>query len=663
MLKSVFAALMIVVMIPLCVQADKISDILAEADSWIISDTSKMMTFIDSCNQVTDENLRSSKHWNDVSEKLSFLLGIDYVGSAQIDNTGRVYFMMRLTGEIGHLFYVDKPMGWPIQLSPNNWLAEGYTIWSYDVHPSGDYVLVSAMKYGNERHDIWKFNRDGSFVPLLVNSQIRYSNIVYKNKDEFFLGIDDQENQYFCKYTISTGALDTLYQDSEWAGIYDYEDGTLLCGRYFSFSENQLFTLDENSLKAKDLTERGNFDTAYLTKDGRVVSTTNVKSKTDEFMKLVVFDLNKPKKMKVVYDPKMENAGYEFIKSKNIVIMTLNKDGYSELVGLDLDGNKVDVPSIPVGVLSGGGPYDDNGSTNEVGDFVYGFSSPNLQPTIFHFKIGENKIIPVATVSTFGFDFSNVKVEVVRYPSLDGEMIPALLYAPGDLVKNGKNPAIVQYHGGPAQQWRPYFQRNLAFALSQGLVVMRPNVRGSSGYGPAWEEADNQEGRFASLGDAEAALDWLVDEGYSNYNQIGIEGASYGGYTVNYLAANAPEKFACVISEVGPSDHDYGQSHGDVGGRNIWENEFAATGSDLSHKLSPVFKADKVKRPMIIKAGHNDPRVFAGDPRRFAYLLGMLGAEVFYLEDVETGHGATTKEKLITDLTRNYVFMMEHIVK
>jgi len=643
--------------------AGQIEDILAEADTWIISDTARIMSYVDSCTQVVNNKLEQSKFWADTYRDLSFLLGIDYAGSAQIDNTGRIYFTMRITGETAHLFYIDEPMSWPKQLSPNNWPAEGYSIWGYEPHPSGDYVLVLAMKYGSERHDIWKFNRDGTFEPLLVDPNVRYSNTIFKNKDEFFLSIDDQQNQYFCKYTISSGKLDTLYQDAEWAGIADYEDGKLLCGRYFSFSESQLFILDEKTLKTTDVTDKGSFGEVVFTGDGRIILTTDKKSKKDEFNKLVVIDINKPKKMTVIYDPKMENSGFEYIKKSKTVIMTLNKDGYSELVAFDLSGNPVSVPTIPVGVLSGGGPYDENGSTNDLGDFVYGFSSPNIPPSIFYFKLGEKKITQLATVSTFGFDFSKVKVEVIRYPSKDGVMIPALLYTPMDVKKNGDNPALVDFHGGPPAQWRPYFQRNLAFALAKGFIVVRPNVRGSEGYGPAWEKADNQKKRYDALGDAEAALDYLVNEGYSSYNKIGIWGGSYGGYTVNWLAVNAPEKFACAISQVGTADYDYSATHGDLGGQKIWEEEFGKIGSKMVHDLSPIFKAEKLDRPILLTAGFYDPRVFPGDPRRFGYLLAKLGKEVYYLEDTKSGHGATTKESIINEYTQYYSFFMEHLMK
>lgn len=193
--------------------------------------------------------------------------------------------------------------------------------------------------------------------------------------------------------------------------------------------------------------------------------------------------------------------------------------------------------------------------------------------------------------------------------------------------------------------------------------MMFPNVRGSSGYGPAWEEADNLEGRFTALEDAVAAIDYLINEKWSNPDKIAIWGASYGGYTVNYLAVNYPNKFACVVSEVGVADVDYSTTHGDVTFSAGWEKEMGPVGSELTQKLSPIYYSQNVSRPILVTAGFHDPRVFPGDPRRFSWVLNELGKDVLYYEQVKSGHGGAQKSLLIEDFTRSYVFMLKHLLK
>jgi len=302
-------------------------------------------------------------------------------------------------------------------------------------------------------------------------------------------------------------------------------------------------------------------------------------------------------------------------------------------------------------------------SGNDGGDIIYSFSSPRTPPNAFTFRIGENTVDQVTSVATFGFDFTRVNVEVIRYKSSDGLDIPALLYTPANAKKDGNNPAIIVYHGGPPSQSRPYFQRNIAYALSKDFVLLFPNVRGSTGYGPAYQEMDDLEGREQSLVDCELSIDYLVNEGWSNYDKIAIWGASYGGYVVNYLSVKAPDKFACGVSEVGVSDIDYTNVNSSVSFQRGWQREFGPIGSELTRKLSPIHYAESVERPLLVTAGFYDRRVPAGDPRRFAWVIKKLGKDVLYYEEVETGHGGVRKSQVIRDYTQRYVFTQEHIVK
>jgi len=638
---------------------EKIIKILKDVDEWITTDTTRMMEYIQSENRKTINRLMSSKFYEPTKKDLSFLLSIDYVSSPQIDNTGRIYYFMRLTGENDALFYTDTPMGFPHQLSPNNWSEEGLKVAYYLVHPSGDYLLAMVDRYGDELFDIYLFNRDGSFESLLVDSRVEFTAPEIKNKDEFFLIINDHKNRYLALYSMADGSIDTLYTEEEYFSPIDYHDGKILCIRWFSFSESQLFTIDEKSLEMGNITDRGLYRTGRFTKTGEVLTVTPKLSKSGGFPVFAL--IKKDKEMKLIYDPGLDMDDYTFMKEKGIIVTSLNKDGYSKLVAFDLKGKELNVPLMDVGVI-----YDSyTGAlfSNDFGDVVFYFTSPTTPPSVYLFKVGEKEKKKIADVATFGFDFSNIKVQVIHYPSTDGTMIPSLLYIPENAKKDGNNPAIVSYHGGPPSQSRPYFQRNIAFALSRGIILMLPNVRGSTGYGPEWEMADNGEGRFQALEDAMSALNYLVDEKWSSSDRIAIWGGSYGGYTVNYIATKYPEKFACAISDVGVSDVDYTNTHGDITFQKGWEIEYGPIGSELTHKLSPIFYSMDLKKPMLITTGSVDPRVVASDPRRFSWVLNKLGKDILYYEEVKAGHGSFTKSQIINEYTRLYTFMMDHISK
>ncbi len=658
--KAVFFILLGVMLLGLSVKAQEspqVPDLLKEIDPWVTTDTNRIVSYIDSTSKLTTQMLESSPYWAPTVRDLTFLLGIDYMGSPQIDNTGRMYFLMRITGESEALFYVDKSMSWPVQLTPNNWAEEGYAISYYAVSPSGGYTLVGVNQYGDEMHDIWYFSRDGKFRPLLQDRKIRYAGVIFDedDPDQFYLYIDNRKTINFARYTISSAKLDTLYTEPGAVYPNDYRKGKLLFTRAFSFSQSQLAMLDLATKKVTDLTDTANFWGAAFTADGQVVTLTSAKSSDNEFMKFCLINPEKPKDMTVIYDPKMETDEFTFVRKMGTIVASLNKDGYSELTAFAVDGNSIPMAKPEIGVISGV-------SGNDKGDIVFGFNSPIVPPTAFWTRIGDPKMEQIGRVSTFGFDFSNIKVDVIRYKSADGTMIPALLYVPWNATRNGDNPAIINYHGGPPGQSRPNFQRNIAFALSKGFIIMFPNVRGSTGYGPAWERADNLEGRFKALKDAETAIDYLIAEKWSNPKKIAIWGASYGGYTVDWLATQVPDKFACAVSEVGVSDVDFTNRHSSQVFAKGWEKEYGPVGSPLTHKLSPIFYAGNVTQPILLTGGYNDPRVPPADPRRFAYVLSKLGKPVWYYESTEEGHGGSFKTQIIHQLASSYVFTMMHIM-
>ncbi len=639
-------------------EAGKVDALLEEVDPWVTTDTARILSYIDSANAITTQMLESSDFWAPTVKDLSFLLGIDFLGGLQIDNTGRIYFQMRITGESQVLFYTDNPMGWPTQLTPNSWAEEGFTISGYSVHPSGDYILVQVNKFGDEMHDIWYFSRDGQFRNLLENRSVRYSGIIFNedNPDQFYLYIDNRKEMHIGRYTISTGKLDTLYTEPGAFYSTDYHKGKISFIRWFSFSEGQLALYDVSTNEVTDLSDTSLFWAAGFTEEGKIIALTSEKSKDDEFMKVCIMDPAKPKKFKVIYDPKKETDEFLFIKKKGIGVVSLNEDGYSKLAAFDLNGKSIIVPESEIGIVS-------DLSGNDLGDIVYGFSSPKTAPTAFKSHTGQTTVERIGTISTFGFDFSDIKVDIIHYRSEDGTEIPSLIYIPPTAKKDGNTPAIIDYHGGPPGQSRPYFQRNMAFALNKGFIFMRPNVRGSTGYGPAYEQADNLEGRFAALKDAEGAIDYLINEGWSRPEKIAIWGASYGGYTVNWLATKCPEKIACVVSEVGVSDIDHTNKNSSQVFAKGWEKEYGPVGSDLVRKLAPIFYAENANKPILVTGGFNDPRVPPSDPRRFVYVLAKLGKPVWYYEETKQGHGSSFKAQLIHDLASNYVFTMMHIMK
>jgi dipeptidyl aminopeptidase/acylaminoacyl peptidase len=140
----------------------------------------------------------------------------------------------------------------------------------------------------------------------------------------------------------------------------------------------------------------------------------------------------------------------------------------------------------------------------------------------------------------------------VRYPSADGREVPALLYVPHAEAVRGTMPGAVLYvHGGPTGQHFRWWDPTPQLLANRGLVVLAPNVRGSTGYGREWQELNRRDWGGGDLADVIAGVEWLATEKIADPKSIGITGGSYGGYMTLYALARHPDRFAAGVSSVG----------------------------------------------------------------------------------------------------------------
>ncbi len=207
-------------------------------------------------------------------------------------------------------------------------------------------------------------------------------------------------------------------------------------------------------------------------------------------------------------------------------------------------------------------------------------------------------------------------------------------------------PTIVHVHGGP---WaRDYWEHNdqIQFLVNRGYTVLQVNYRGSTGYGRAHRDAAKGEFAGKMHTDLLDAVDWAVEQGYSDPDKIGIMGGSYGGYATLVGLAFSPERFACGVDIVGVSDlatlledappHwlpeiDFWYSFvGDPGNK----KERAAM-----NERSPLYRADKVTKPLLVVHGVNDPRVSVDQSDRMVEALRKSGSPVTYIRVKDEGHG------------------------
>ncbi|WP_224332580.1 S9 family peptidase [Haloprofundus halobius] len=361
---------------------------------------------------------------------------------------------------------------------------------------------------------------------------------------------------------------------------------------------------------------------------------------------------------------------FVFDRDSRAVVYGRNVDGYSELyAGGLVDETTVDVGAVdlPRGVASDVtlGPDGER--------FAFTFSE-NTEP--FGVYVGEltsdddngaatakpTRWTPLDTVGIPQSTFRSA--ETVRYESFDGREIPAYWTLPGEAedAEPGSTPVIVDIHGGPEHQRRPWFYPTKQYFLNEGYAVLEPNARGSSGYGKAYTHLDDREKRMDSVQDVKAAVDWLYEQEAVDADRIVAYGRSYGGFMVLAAITEYPDIWAAAVEFVGIADFETFLENTGEWRRDHRSAEYGSLENrELLKSISPIHNVDRVECPLFVQHGANDPRVPVGETEQIVERVRERGIPVEKLVFEDEGHHTTTRSNLVEEFERIRAFLDEHV--
>ena len=256
---------------------------------------------------------------------------------------------------------------------------------------------------------------------------------------------------------------------------------------------------------------------------------------------------------------------------------------------------------------------------------AFAWSAPERPSGLYMWEDGLARAVwaPPVEVSTRSFT-------LVEWESFDGRVIPGWLAVPEGAAPEAGWPAVVWVHGGPAGQARAGFRADMQALLAQGFAVLMPNVRGSSGYGRAWLDADDCEKRLDSVHDLAAGRAFLAARPEIDAGRIAIMGQSYGGYMVNAAVTEYPELWCAAVNFYGIADF---VTLLEATGSWRRAHRSAEYGDTLRHRalfdrISPIRHFDRVRVPMLLLHGRRDPRVPFGESVQMEAALQARGVPV-----------------------------------
>ena len=255
----------------------------------------------------------------------------------------------------------------------------------------------------------------------------------------------------------------------------------------------------------------------------------------------------------------------------------------------------------------------------------------------------------------------------LEIPSRDGLTLVSYLTLPPGSEGDRPNcpvPMVLLVHGGPWARDGYGFNRMHQLLANRGYAVLSVNFRGSMGFGKAFVNAGNLQWGAKMHDDLIDAVDWAVAQGIAQKDKVAIMGGSYGGYATLAGLTFTPEVFACGVDIVGPSNLEtlletippywapmVKQFHERMG------NPETPEGLQLLKDRSPLYKADRICRPLLIGQGANDPRVKQSESDQIVEAMEQHGIPVTYVVFPDEGHGFARPENNIafTAIAENFL--------
>ncbi len=435
---------------------------------------------------------------------------------------------------------------------------------------------------------------------------------------------------------LATGARREVSQPGGWVRVVDWHNAGILALRASTPFDHDLFLIDSASGASTHLTPHDGevaYDSAHLLPDGTVLCACDDGS---EFMRLAELRDGKPSFL-TADDADIESVALDHARTRRAHVV--NRAGSSQLV---VDGTTVETPSG----LAGGVAFGSDGS-------IALTIAPASDAADVWTLAPERRRRTRSAVG--GLDRSGfVTPTLHEIESFDGRRIPYFLFGePG-------RPTMCWVHGGPESQFRPQMAPVIQYLCAHGVTVAAPNVRGSTGYGRTFHHLDDVAKRLDSVADL-AALGRALGAG--NGTPIGVMGGSYGGYMTMAAITEHPDLWSAAVNTVGIVNFVTFLENTSPYRRALREAEYGSLERDreLLATISPIHKVDRIRCPLMVIHGANDPRVPVDEAEQVVEALRARNQPVEYLRYEDEGHGITRLANRLDCYPRVVRFLEEHL--
>ncbi|HLP38477.1 S9 family peptidase [Lacibacter sp.] len=545
------------------------------------------------------------------------------------------------------------------------------SFFAVDYLPGTDDFLYSADKGGNENDHIYLQRRNGSVTDLTPGEKEKANFYGWtKDKRSFYYGSNNRNPQFFDVYKMDSTDWKPkmLYKNDSGldVGGISFNERWLVLTKSVTSDKNEMYLFDAQSKQTKKLStdslgDATYYPTGFETTDTHLYYITN---EGKDFTYVVKYNLETGAK---------ENF---FNTNWDVNYMSISEKGKYHVIGINEDardkvmlfdhasGKELEMPKIEGGYIAG--VTISPSETKMILTVVSDRSSANKY--LYNIETKELKQL-TKTLNPEVASEDLVDAEIVRFKSFDGQEIPAVYYKPHNASSSNKVPALVWVHGGPGGQSRAGYSTSIQYFVNHGYAVLAVNNRGSSGYGKAFYKMDNKNHGDKDLKDCVWGKKWLAEQEYIDSSKIGIYGGSYGGFMSLAGIIQYPKEFAVGVDLFGVTNWIRTL-------RSIppyWESFKVALYDEMGDpssadsvrlkNISPLFNTDKIKTPLLVLQGSNDPRVLQVESDEIVAGAKKNGTPVEYVLFPDEGHGFVKKENQIKAAAETLKFLNKYLKK
>ena len=553
-------------------------------------------------------------------------------------NSNQLHYVKMPGGDRKQITFFDEPIGFA-SFEPAR----------------GEYFLFYKDMGGNEFSQIYRYDLATKAVTLLTDGKRSQNGGVRWNSagDRIAYGSTKRNGQDRDIYIVNPLDPSSDKKVAEnvgggW-GVVDWskDNAKLLLQEGISVNESRLYLLDVASgnktrlLPEKD--ERTSYEGISFSKDGKGIYL--VTNKDSEFNRLAHYDIA-GRKLTYISTMPWDVESADLSKDGTQLAFVTNENGLSKLYILSTSTNQyVPIPNVPTGVIGG---ISWSGDSKSIG---ITFVSYNSSADVFEYNTATKEFVRWTESELGGMDASTLQApQLITWKSFDGKSISGYWYKASSRF-SGKRPVIINIHGGPEGQSRPSFQGRSNYFLNElGIAIIYPNVRGSTGYGKSFVDLDNGMKREESVKDIGALIDWVGQQPDLDKDRIMITGGSYGGYMTLAVSYLFSDKIRCSLDVVGISNFNTFMKNTEAYRRDLRRVEY---GDERDPKMAAYFEAiaplnhtDKIKKPLFIVQGGNDPRVPFTESIQMKDEIKQYGGTVWFLMAKDEGHGFRKKNNV-----------------